>query len=52
LTVIAFVGAAWSKPWTIPLVTKSRTLSGSLIWNTLDQGHESSAQRRAASQVL
>jgi hypothetical protein len=47
LTVIAFEGAAWSKPWTIPLVMKSRVLSGSLIWNTSDQGHESSARRRA-----
>jgi hypothetical protein len=45
--LIAFVGAAWSKPLTIPLVTKSRTLSESLIWNTSDQGHESSARRRA-----
>jgi hypothetical protein len=41
------MGAAWSKPLTIPLVTKSRTLSGSLIWYTSDQGQESNARRSA-----
>jgi hypothetical protein len=40
-------GAAWSKPLTIPLVMKSRTLSGSLIPYTSDHGQASSARRSA-----
>jgi hypothetical protein len=41
------MGAAQSKPLTIPFVTKSKTLSGSLIPYTSDHGQASSAQRRA-----
>jgi hypothetical protein len=47
LTVIDLTGAAWSKPLTIPLVIKPKTLSGSLIPYTSDHGQVSSARRRA-----
>jgi hypothetical protein len=47
LTVMDLMGAAWSKPLTIPLVTKSKTLSGSLIPYTSNHGQVSSARRRA-----
>jgi hypothetical protein len=47
LTVILYMGAARSMPWTMPLLTNVRTMSGSLIWYTSAQSQDSSAQRRA-----
>jgi hypothetical protein len=48
LTVMDLTGAAWSKPLTIPLVIKSKTLSRSLIPYMSDHGQVSSARRRAS----